>query len=1255
MNNREDIFDKWKENINDEWLFTELCNKIIWFNIPKEDRLKYIPYGAKKAKDKGVDAEFEGTFNGKKGKWIFQYKFFDLNKNPQSAARSNLKSKILGTKTIKSELEKSAELEPNNYVIFTNIQLTKYFRDEIDREIKKRNYSFDVDFFDINIIENLILECPIVELSFFGERPLYTIDDFSKYYFNKIKSIRSNLKLYGRKGTRKKFIEFIRGDKNVLVLSGPGGVGKTHFVIEMGKLLIKEKIQPFYLKIGAELKRDDILKILQTNNEVALIIDDAHEFDNINLILKLVSFEKIQNLKIILTTRTQLKDYLIKSSNPEDIEYIPIKPLSRRSMVAFLKNELDIADSQVRLKIFRISGGLPLFAILCYNLTKEKKLNSEDLTKDKVIKFWIKHYLSDLPDITNSLKVLEIIAAIEPISFDDENILTKISEFTNFDDFEIQEIINNLIDADYLKKYGRKIKIEQDIVADYLLYNIIQSKPKFLNKIQDNFLQLQPTNVLTNLCKVEQLGHVDILSDIMDSYYKKVPDMNIPNRLELVEALEIPAFYRPKEVLKIVNELITIPANKYKHKHRIFGEIELENRVVIDKIPQILKNLSFNYENLEKTMELLRDISFIEPTSDNYSTNSISILRDDIIGYQGLKDIVYNEKAITILNTWIKLNDSEIDGLIIDSLNGIFASKFHISLPSDESELSFQTRMYEVNREKVSKLRSNALCLLFKLTKKNRKISTRIKAIKGLNIQAPDEKELNKILNYIELNFQKENNLSILHAYSDVLTGLCSYCERKSEDNFLLRIEVLITHLENLSFDYKLYRWLVGLRRDYLDLGRDDVEKIIENLSCEAIKNRFPKDLGQFIIKINRNEFNLSNTINFGIHLGTKNPKYAINLVDYFIRKKSSGYQHSKFIGSLLTGIEKSNNENIIPILDSIYRLEGNWWNIIVEYFTFSRENIQKSLFGKIINISIHGNRETKHLLASYMNFEGLKSNNEIWWEIFGNLSKSDDEHLLKLLIEALYSKIGNNDEIENQNLESIEKIIGKFQYSENLASDVMGWFYFGKLMNLLFKKNPEWIYSFLENRIESWVNKKTAEDFIPIPYGDASGDIFSDIRDDNNLFEKTIIWILNLAEKDSIYAFEASILFSAISPTLDDKTQEILLKWAKGKDLEKKLVEVSYVIRECKKDDKFWKIAKKILELSKGNQKVQDSLSATMHTTGAIFGSFIPIFEEQKKIMEKWEKSSKIWVQNFAKKEIESINEKMQYHKNWEEEIYYE
>lgn len=1255
MNNREDIFDKWKENINDEWLFTELCNKIIWFNIPKEDRLKYIPYGAKKAKDKGVDAEFEGTFNGRSGKWIFQYKFFDLNKNPQSAARSNLKSKILGTKTIKSELEKSAELEPNNYVIFTNIQLTKYFRDEIDREVKKRNYSFEIDFFDIDIIENLILECPIVELSFFGESPLYTIEKFSKCYFDKIKTIRSNLKLYGREGTRKKFIEFIRGDKNVLVINGPGGVGKTHFVIEMGKLLIKEKIQPFYLKIGAELKREDILKILQTNKEVALIIDDAHEFDNINLILKLVSFEKIQNLKVILTTRTQLKDYLIKSSNPEDIEYIPIKPLSRRSMVAFLKNELDIDDSQVRLKIFRISGGLPLFAILCYNLTKEKKINFEDLTKDKVIKFWIKNYLSDLPDGTNSLKVLEIIAAIEPISLDDENILTKISEFTNFDDFEIQYIINNLIDADYLKNYGQKIKIEQDIVADYLLYNIIQSKPKFLNKIQDNFLQLQPTNVLTNLSKVEQLGNIDLLSDVLDSYYKKVPDMNIPKRLELVEALEIPAFYRPKEVLKIVNELITIPANEYKHKDRIFGEIELENRVVIDKIPQILRNLSFNYENLEKTMELLRDISFIESTSDNYSTSSMSILRNDIIGYQGLKDIAYNEKAITILNTWIKSNDSEIDGLIIDSLNGIFASKIHVSLPSDESELSFQMRMYEVNRENVSKLRLNALCLLFKLTKKNRKVSTRIKAIKGLNIQAPDKNELNEILNYIEINFPKENNLSILHAYSDVLTGLCSYCERKSKDNFLSRIEVLITHLENLSFDYKLYRWLVGLRRDYLDLEKDDVEKSIENLSCEAIKKRSPKDLGQLIIKININEFNLSNTIKFGIYLGTMDSKYTINLIDYLISKKKLGHQHSKFIGSLLSGIEKSKNENIKPILDSVYRLEGNWWNIIVEYFTFSPENIQNSLFSKIIDISIHGNLETKHLLARYMRFEGITSNNEIWWEIFGNLSKSDDEHLLRLLIEALYSKIGNNDEIENQNLESIEKIIGKFQYSKNLASDVMGWFYFGKLMNQLFKKNPEWIYDFLENRIESWVNRKTAGDFIPIPFGDDSGDIFGDIQDDKNLFERTIIWILNLAEKDSIYAFEASIIFSAISPTLDDKTQEILLNWAKGKDSDKKLVAVSYAIRECKKDDKFWKIAKKILELSKGNQQVIDSLSATMHTTGAIFGSFIPIFEEQKNVMEKWKKSSKIWVQNFAKNEIKFINENIQSHKNWEEEIFYE
>jgi len=96
--------------------FESLCNKILHYLIG--DKINFIPYGTK-GRDAKIDAEYEGEFLGRRGKWIFQCKF----RNPARDSSKNRSELISLLKN--KELPKVKELHKlNYYCLMTNVKFT---------------------------------------------------------------------------------------------------------------------------------------------------------------------------------------------------------------------------------------------------------------------------------------------------------------------------------------------------------------------------------------------------------------------------------------------------------------------------------------------------------------------------------------------------------------------------------------------------------------------------------------------------------------------------------------------------------------------------------------------------------------------------------------------------------------------------------------------------------------------------------------------------------------------------------------------------------------------------------------------------------------------------------------------------------------------------------------------------------------------------------------------------------------------------
>ena len=1265
MNNKEDLFQKWQQHITNDQIFTDLCNKILWFNIPSEDRLNLILYGAEKAKDKGVDSELDGTFMGQKGKWIFQYKFFDLSKNMQSNARYRLKRSLLtGNKRRKEipELEKAMLLNPTKYVIFTNIQLTKHFRDDVLEEAKKMGVTFDMIFLDIDNLDPFIINDPLLEISFFGSKSFYFVKEFQEQFKNEGRVVRHDFKFYWREKEKKQFQSFIDGEKNVLIITGAAGVGKTRFMIKMAEELQNGGLLPIFLRSDMETQGDEIVKLSETESSSAIFIDDAYDYNNIHSLLKLASYKKYEKFKFILTTRTQLEEYITASANPEDLELLRLNPFPQKIMSEFLQNELNVTDSKIRLHVWQLSGGLPLFAILCSDIIKEKKLQPLDITKEKLIKYWIKRFLSDLEENNqkNEIDFLKVLAAIEPVFLTNEELLEQISNFLNVHDYELERVINHLCELGYIKRFGRIIKINHDIIGNYLLYQTNVENPQFLSKIRDTFLKYEPKNVLTNLAKAEYLGKNDLLSQFLRESLEDIPSLNIPQRLTIVESLGTLAFFRPSEVLEIIRKIMRAPTERYTYKNRFFGEIDLTDENVLKEIPSVLRNVSFSFEDLEGAMNLLKEIALIESTPDNYSTSAKSILRDDIVGYQALKPIVFNENAVEVLKGWVGEKKPEVDELIIGSLGGIFAREIHETLPSAEGPATFQLRRYKVNRKHISRLRISAINLLIDIAKSGEK-STRTKALNQLCINDPDDEELKIILDFVDRCIKKKNDLSVLHSLNHILAHFRSCCDLNLKSEFIENIDLLTNRLESSNFEYTLYRRFVGMGAADI-CSHDDkkfdfkvIEEKIKDLAIKVPEKISSNSLGGVINRIfdERSEIPI-NSVDFSVFLGEYHPTYAMDLLRFFVDNGICSREKSAFIGGLIKGIENPEPIEAKSIVSEIYSMKDCWWNVLVRYLFICEEDIDKYYLEMLQKIASDGLKETKLLLVDFLGSSSPpKLENDEWWAIIARISKSDNKSMDKQIAGSVYRKIDKNLEDLEKHLDDVKEVVQKFERSNDLYSGTMDWFYLGKTMNLIFKFDPLWVLNFFKKRIELWAKGNAPKDFRPIPFGSAMEYVFEGIKEDDKKLKETIRWLLSLAQKDPRYLFESTIIFKSISPTIDNKIENILIDWAE-EDIENRLDTVASIIRDCENDQSFFDLVKDILELSKGNDAVLSSLSASIYTMSGTAWSFVPVFEERKKIMEEWMKSPKSWVRAFAKKEIECLDRQIQFEKDEEEELFY-
>jgi DNA-binding MarR family transcriptional regulator len=458
--------------------FAVFCNSTIWGCVGKT--LLAIPSFTERilVSDDGIDAECIGDIGEEevskpniflqKGLNVFQYKKRSLIRvnTERKKIVSNLNASLKGSI---GSIEKKQKKPVNNYILFTNLDLTHAEKEDLKKSIRHGSKSHKkVECIGSSELATFINNLPHIRSSFFITSSFSNWDE-QEQKFRKLQWWGPWFDLVGREDALLKLKSIIQdANTKVIALYGPNGIGKTRLLLE-ATYQFRHKVT--FVTDPKLLVPSQIGKLESSNQDTIVIVDDP-------------DIEVIESLTKEVFARNNLR-LIFSLAAPEDISFpaygfdkrvipIAVLPLSDSDSEKLLlqtKKPLDFGlMSWIK---FHAKGnpGILLAASQSIGNLREKPSNFIDFIGKQFEKKINKTFGE------RSLLVLKLLSILDyvGISGDFEEEIELISDIFNsgLSVSDLRKQITSLIDAGLVIRKGSFIEVSPPILAIYLAQQLL--------------------------------------------------------------------------------------------------------------------------------------------------------------------------------------------------------------------------------------------------------------------------------------------------------------------------------------------------------------------------------------------------------------------------------------------------------------------------------------------------------------------------------------------------------------------------------------------------------------------------------------------------------------------------------------------------------------------------------------------------------------------------------------------------------------
>lgn len=638
-----------------------------------------------------------------------------------------------GPKDVKDAVDATTAVADHHHILLSRVATTDA-RNEMD------TYD-DWTMLDLDDISGMIRDLPddvaldLVDTYFPGWRkyflgkddpsPWLKSDEYFKPFLNKGRIYSHGWGFVGRPSEITKLSDFTGQLKfNVQILSGIGGVGKSRLLREWS---MSEKSKVVFLQTGTELTAADFEAL--PDGEFVLVIDDAHERNDLARILS-SAIRLRDTMKVLIGTRpyglTQIKDAISKGGLGYDLENIITLTDLKVSDAVILSKEIlkaNNGDESYAQKIAEITKDCPLATVVGSRLVADNEIKPEILNNSEQFRTELLARFSNVvagevggKDSEIVQELLKFIASVQPVDPTNDIFKDAASKLTNKRYDQLAPLLKALEDAGVLVRRNRLLRIAPDLLADYIRAVASyeegnKQQTGYVDEVYKLVSDELATNLLVNLSQLDWRLSSDgfqkkILADIWVSIEAQFKQSKIFDRHSTLKSFSKIAYYQPKEVLSLIHIAIDNPTEEIEQglKKYDFGG-RTTYKYVLNEIPILLNYIAHNYEHLDESLDLLRQLAMKDDRPKNQNPDHPARVMQDLAAVQPGKPVVFNEHIVDHVLPWLD-NESTTSFSPFDVLDVLLSPEGH---HSETEGITLSLTPFIVNIKAVKNLRSKIL------------------------------------------------------------------------------------------------------------------------------------------------------------------------------------------------------------------------------------------------------------------------------------------------------------------------------------------------------------------------------------------------------------------------------------------------------------------------------------------------------------------------------------------------------------------
>jgi len=402
------------------------------------------------------------------------------------------------------------------------------------------------------------------------------------------------------------------GESDVLLVVGPGGVGKSRFVLEASRSASSVEASGEaawrFVRPGGEISERSLWD-LPVSGRLIVVLDDAHRESNLESLRLLRSLldsgEQGERTRLVLTTRPGHGDEVRRNLAPlahlalEEVELLPLRRAAMNEIL--VAPPLSVGNEPARARIIYLARGLPSIAEAAVHVFR-KGGGLGALWSEEAVWSLVEEELAHLPEglpPDSVARLLGVLAAVPGLSMEDPAHLESLQRACRLSDGEMGRARDHFCATGLVQEGpGGALDVKPDILAESIVSHVFFPRERrgmdFVGEVWKPFGQRHGRAILERVADVAAGGQsedaVRFLQEALAGLAGTIPGASNAERRRSLEICSGVAHAVPDLVLQVARRVLEAPAPD--HEESPFGfTVPHTHTGVVDEVVGVLEKV----------------------------------------------------------------------------------------------------------------------------------------------------------------------------------------------------------------------------------------------------------------------------------------------------------------------------------------------------------------------------------------------------------------------------------------------------------------------------------------------------------------------------------------------------------------------------------------------------------------------------------------------------------------------------------------